>query len=45
VFDTGEAVSPLLALQSEAKSEGRGLWSDAAPVPPWEWSDEPTRRD
>jgi endonuclease YncB( thermonuclease family) len=45
VFDSGDAVSPLLALQVEAKSQGRGLWGDAAPVPPWEWSDATTRRD
>lgn len=24
-------------LQNEAKAARRGLWSDKAPVPPWEW--------
>ncbi len=27
----------LEALQSEAREAGRGLWSMADPVPPWEW--------
>lgn len=27
----------LLAAQNEAKAARRGLWSDPAPVPPWEW--------
>jgi len=27
----------LLAAQDEAKAARRGLWSDAAPLPPWEW--------
>jgi len=27
----------LVALQAEAKKEGRGLWADAHPIPPWEW--------
>jgi endonuclease YncB( thermonuclease family) len=30
--------SPLQALQARARAEHRGLWSEAAPVPPWEWS-------
>ena len=30
--------SPLQALQAKARAEHRGLWSEAAPVPPWEWS-------
>jgi endonuclease YncB( thermonuclease family) len=25
-------------LQAKARAEHKGLWSDAAPVPPWEWS-------
>lgn len=25
------------AAQSEAQAARRGLWADAAPVPPWEW--------
>jgi len=27
----------LLRLQEQARSAGTGLWSDAEPVPPWEW--------
>lgn len=27
----------LYTLQDESKSAGVGLWSDPAPVPPWEW--------
>jgi len=27
----------LAALQTAAKSAGVGLWSDANPIPPWEW--------
>ncbi len=23
--------------ESSARKEGRGLWADASPVPPWEW--------
>ena len=23
--------------EKSARTENRGLWSDAAPVPPWEW--------
>jgi endonuclease YncB( thermonuclease family) len=29
--------SPLYALEAEARSARRGLWSEAAPVAPWEW--------
>ena len=29
--------SPLYAMQNEARSAHRGLWSDPAPVPPWDW--------
>ena len=29
--------SPLYAAQLEARVARRGLWSAAAPVPPWEW--------
>ena len=28
----------LRELQAKARAEHKGLWSDAAPVPPWEWS-------
>lgn len=31
------AGSPLYAMQSEARNAHRGLWSDPAPVPPWDW--------
>lgn len=27
----------LLALEAEAKAARRGLWTDANPVPPWDW--------
>ena len=27
----------LMAAQSEARAARRGLWSDPAPIPPWEW--------
>ena len=27
----------LLAAQESAKAGRKGLWIDAAPVPPWEW--------
>ncbi len=26
-------------LQRQARNEGRGLWSQASPIPPWEWRD------
>jgi endonuclease YncB( thermonuclease family) len=29
--------SPLYPLQTEARSEHRGLWSDPGAVPPWNW--------
>jgi endonuclease YncB( thermonuclease family) len=29
--------SPLHAMQDEARAAQRGLWSDPAPVPPWNW--------
>ncbi|TXT24727.1 MAG: nuclease [Gallionellaceae bacterium] len=30
-------VSPLYAVENEAKVARRGLWADAEPMPPWEW--------
>lgn len=27
----------LLELEKEARQAGRGLWTDAYPIPPWEW--------
>jgi endonuclease YncB( thermonuclease family) len=34
----------LATLETQARAERRGLWSDLAPVPPWEWRRrEPTR--
>jgi endonuclease YncB( thermonuclease family) len=27
----------LLHLEELARSEGRGLWADSNPIPPWEW--------
>jgi hypothetical protein len=32
-----DASNAVLAAQSAAKGAKRGLWSDPAPVPPWEW--------
>lgn len=32
-----QANSPLYALQLDAQAARRGLWTDRAPVPPWEW--------
>ncbi len=32
--------SPLYAVEDEAKAARRGLWVDAAPMPPWEWRRE-----
>jgi len=29
--------SPLYALQLDAQAARRGLWTDRAPTPPWEW--------
>lgn len=29
--------SPLYSIEREAREERRGLWSDPAPTPPWEW--------
>jgi len=29
--------SPLYAIQQNAQTAHRGLWSDPAPVPPWDW--------
>jgi micrococcal nuclease len=37
-LDRRSPPSPLQALQAKARAEHRGLWSEAAPVPPWEWS-------
>jgi endonuclease YncB( thermonuclease family) len=34
---------PLYELQDEAKSERRGLWSDAYPIAPWEWRNRDVR--
>jgi endonuclease YncB( thermonuclease family) len=31
------ANSPLIAIESEARSAHRGLWSEPSPVAPWEW--------
>lgn len=30
-------------VQRSARSAGRGLWSDPAPVPPWEWRGRPAK--
>ena len=32
-----KADSPLFAIQQAARTEHRGLWSDPAPMAPWEW--------
>jgi len=36
-YDKYSKDAALLAAQDEAKAARRGLWADAAPVPPWEW--------
>ena len=30
----------LAELEAEARATKRGLWSDPAPVPPWEWRNQ-----
>ncbi|ELT9905992.1 thermonuclease family protein [Escherichia coli] len=37
VFDRYATDRTLYAIQDEARAARRGLWSEAAPVPPWEW--------
>lgn len=37
VFDRYVTDRGLYAIQDEARAARRGLWSDPAPVPPWEW--------
>lgn len=37
VFDRYAKDRNLYRLQDSARTAGRGLWADAAPVPPWEW--------
>lgn len=37
VFDRYVTDRGLHAVQDEARGGRRGLWSDAEPVPPWEW--------
>jgi endonuclease YncB( thermonuclease family) len=32
------SAAPLRDIETEARTQRRGLWSEAAPVPPWEWS-------
>lgn len=34
----------LFAIEQEAKQADRGLWTDAEPVPPWEWRRRQARR-
>lgn len=36
-YDKYSKDEALLAAQNAAKGAMRGLWSDPAPVPPWEW--------
>jgi endonuclease YncB( thermonuclease family) len=33
-----DSASPLRELEAQAQNEHKGLWGDAAPVPPWQWS-------
>lgn len=35
----------LFTLENEARSGGRGLWTDPHPVPPWEWRKEHQKAD
>ncbi len=37
VFDRYATDRTLYAIQEEARAARRGLWSDTAPVPPWEY--------
>ena len=37
VYDSYVTDSSLYQLQDEARGDGRGLWADSAPTPPWEW--------
>lgn len=37
VFDRYVTDRSLYRLQDEARAAGRGLWSEPAPVAPWEW--------
>ena len=37
VFDRYATERSLYAIQDEARAARRGLWSDPAPVPPWEY--------
>ena len=37
VFDRYVTDRTLYSAQADAKDAKRGLWIDAAPVPPWEW--------
>jgi endonuclease YncB( thermonuclease family) len=32
------AATTLRDLEEQARAERKGLWSEAAPVPPWQWS-------
>ena len=34
----GDAALPLRELERRARAAQRGLWSEPAPVPPWQWS-------
>lgn len=37
VYDRYARDKSLYRLQEEARTAGRGLWSDSAPIAPWEW--------
>lgn len=37
VFDRYVTDRSLYTIQEEARSAGRGLWTDPSPLPPWEW--------
>ncbi|HEX6361889.1 MAG TPA: thermonuclease family protein [Albitalea sp.] len=37
VFERYARTRSLRRLQAEARAARRGLWSDAAPLPPWDW--------
>jgi micrococcal nuclease len=41
VYDRYAKDENLYRLQDEARSAGRGLWSDRDPVAPWEWRRRP----
>lgn len=42
VFRRYATDASLYSIEAEARERRRGLWRDDAPVPPWEWRQDPT---